>query len=283
MSSLSFSLRVSSGVKSVHLIGSWDNYTNQLPLSRDKNSSSGKTWRGQFRFSSKTMRAGERYWYYYIVDGYHCAVNPSVESTVESTTGRQLNVVDVTEADADKKASSKHSSSSKTSSSSKHSSSSKTSSSKTLALEIPKGRPLSVSQIKAPKPVSPVASGHLLRYNEKDIDALAAQLGGAILDDEGVVSGMHLASSPASSTASSGFYRSDSSSPSSSSSGYSTPSSDYGVCSCENYGITRRGDRVKIDCGGRVCGYSDEDASSDDCASDEEAASPVRRRGVVFN
>jgi hypothetical protein len=314
---ISFSIRVSSGVKAVHLVGSWDNYANQLPLSRDKNSTSGKSWRGAFRFSSSSVKAGERYWYYYIVDGYHCAVNPSVDSIVEPTTGRELNILDVSEDKEEKKSSSsskskssssssKHSSSSSSkhssssskhsssSSSSKHSSSSSSSKhsssskdkedrrSRHLSVDIPKGRPLSVSQIKSPKPMTPLASTHILRYDENEIDALAAQFGGTVMiDDEGAVAGIHMGS-PASSSAGSSFYRSDTSSPSSSS-GYSTPSSDYGVCTCENYGITRRGDRIKIDCGGRVCGYSDDDASSSDCASGDEAASPVRRRGVVFH
>jgi hypothetical protein len=318
---ISFSLRVSSGVKTVHLIGSWDNYSNQLPLSKDKNSSSGKSWKGTFRFSSSTLEAGERYWYYYIVDGYHCAANPSVPSIVEPTTGRELNILDVPEeksssssgsssskskssSSSSKHSSSKHSSSSSSkhssSSSSKHSSSSSSSKSKSsssssskdkdkdkdrksrhLSVDIPKGRPLSVSDIVSPKPVTPHATSHILRYDEDDIDALAAQFGGTVMiDEEGAVSGIHMGSPTSSATGSS--YRSDVSSPSGSSgSGYSTPNSDYGRCTCERYGITRKGDRVKIDCGGQVCGYDD----SSDCSSGSEAdyqTSPVHRRGVVI-
>jgi hypothetical protein len=305
---ISFSLRVSSGVKTVHLIGSWDNYSNQLPLSKDKSSSSGKSWKGTFRFSSGTLQPGERYWYYYIVDGYHCAANPSVPSIVEPTTGRELNILDVPEekeksssssSSKSKSSSSKHSSSSSSkhssskhssSSSSKHSSSKHSSSSKDkdkdkdrksrhLSVDIPKGRPLSTSEIVSPQPVSPHATSHILHYDEDDIDALAAQFGGTVMiGDDGAVSGIHMGSPASSSTGSS--YRSDTSSPSGGSgSGYSTPTSDYGSCTCERYGITRKGDRVKIDCGGKVCGYDD----SSECSSGSEVeSSPVRRRGVVI-
>ncbi len=64
--------------------------------------------------------------------------------------------------------------------------------------------------------------------------------------------------------------------------------SDYSVgsagssCSCERYGITRKGDRVKLDCGGERCGYSDEDSCCTS-ESEEEGMSPVsaRRQGIV--
>jgi hypothetical protein len=264
---LSFSLRVSSGVKTVHLLGSWDNYVGQLPLAKDKSSKSG-TWKGTFRFPNSTLEAGKRYWYYYIIDGYHIAHNPSVESTTEPTTGRELNILDVTEDGAK----SSHKSSSKSSRHSRHRAS--------PAVEIPKGRPLSVSQIKAPKPVSPHATKHILEsdfYDNEDLEELTARFGSAGLEDD----------SDSSSNGSSLSYRSDSSSPSSSLSGYSTPSSDCSSCTCERYGITRKGDRVKIDCGGSRCGY---DESSSDCASDvsddEEADYEVnpnasRRNGII--
>jgi hypothetical protein len=76
---LTFSLRVSSGVKSVHLLGSWDNYHDQLPLSKDKTASKSGTWKGTFRFPGGTLEGGQRYWYYYIIDGY--LVPPSRQET----------------------------------------------------------------------------------------------------------------------------------------------------------------------------------------------------------
>jgi hypothetical protein len=270
---LSFSLRVSSGVKTVHLLGSWDNYNGQLPLSKDKTSSKSGSWKGTFRFPASTLEAGQRYWYYYIIDGYHCAHNPSEASTVEPTTGRELNILDMGK--------SKSSSSSKTSSS-RHSSSSK--SSHRRSGDVAKGRPLSVSQIKSPKPVAPHATRHILdgSYDDDEVAELAHRFGSASFDeyDEDIITDFGT-SSPVSSVDSDLSYRSDSSSPNSSlssSSGYSTPSSECSSCTCERYGITRKGDRVRLDCGGSRCGYENES----DCSSEDEAyLSSSRRHGVV--
>jgi len=141
---LSFSLRTSSSVKTVHLLGSWDNYAGQLPLSKDKTSSKSGSWKGTFRFQGATLQAGQRYWYYYIIDGYHVSHDPSQSSTTEPTTGRVLNILDVPQEESSK---SSKTSSSKRSSSSKHSSSKdKTSSSsrresrRDTTSDIPKGR-----------------------------------------------------------------------------------------------------------------------------------------------
>ncbi|KAI0892271.1 hypothetical protein F4806DRAFT_480105 [Annulohypoxylon nitens] len=279
---LSFSLRVSSGVKSVHLLGSWDNYVGQIPLSKDKSSSKSGSWKGTFRFQGN-LEPGQRYWYYYIIDGYHVSHNPSEASTVEPTTGRELNILDVPKDKPSKSSSSKSHSSSK--SSSKHSSSSsskdKHRSSKRPTLDIPKGRPLSVSQIVAPKPMSPHATRHILDadyYDDESIEELTTRFDNASFEEEDAIS--DFASSPVSSSGSSLSYRSGSSSPSSSLSGYSTPASDCSSCTCERYGITRKGDRVKIDCGGSRCGYSDEESS---CSSGDEEYVPrsSRRNGIV--
>lgn len=305
---LSFSLRVSSGVKTVHLLGSWDNYVGQLPLSKDKSSSKSGSWKGTFRFQNSTLEAGQRYWYYYIIDGYHVAHNPSVTSTTEPTTGRELNILDVPSGKSEKSSSSsrhhksssskEHKSSSKTSSKSssrqQSSSSSKSGHHKSsrsrssLTVDIPKGRPLSVSQIQAPKPMSPHATKHILDsdyYDNEQIEELTARFGSAGIDDEDVIT--NFGTSPVSSSGSSLSYRSDSSSPSSSLSGYSTPNSDCSTCTCERYGITRKGERVKLDCGGSRCGYGDD---SSDCSSyiSEDEAEPAhyahshsRRNGIV--
>ncbi|KAK8124536.1 GTP-binding protein EsdC [Apiospora kogelbergensis] len=277
---LSFSLRVSSGVKSVHLLGSWDNYVGQLPLSRDKTSSKGN------------LEAGQRYWYYYIIDGYHVSHNPSEKSTVEPTTGRELNILDVpkdkshksssssskSHSSSSSKSSSRHSSSSSSSKDSKHRSSKRAS----LTVDIPKGRPLSTSQIKAPKPITPHATRHILDVDYCDEDAieeLTARFGSADIDEDVITD---FSSSPVSSNGSSLSYRSDSSSPNSSLSGYSTPSSDCSNCTCERYGITRKGDRVKIDCGGARCGFSDDDSACSSSGDEEEYVSrSSRRNGIV--
>jgi hypothetical protein len=286
---LSFSLRVSSGVKSVHLLGSWDNYVGQIPLSKDKTSSKSGSWKGTFRFQG-TLEAGQRYWYYYIIDGYHVSHNPSEASTVEPTTGRELNILDVPKDRSSKSSSSKSSHSSSKSSSrhissssssrDKHRSSSKRSS---LSVDIPKGRPLSMSQIVAPKPMSPHATRHILDadyYDDEQMEELTARFGSAGIDEDELIT--DFSTSPVSSSGSSLSYRSDSSSPSSSLSGYSTPASDCSNCTCERYGITRKGDRVKIDCGGARCGYSDDDSSCSSSGDEEEYVSrSSRRNGIV--
>jgi hypothetical protein len=270
---LSFSLRVSAGVKTVHLLGSWDNYVGQLPLSKDKTSSKSGSWKGTFRFQGSSLEPGQRYWYYYIIDGYHVSHNPSEEFTTEPTTGRELNILDVPK--------SKSSSSSKSSGKSSRHSSSKDKSSKRSSHEVPKGRPLSTSQIKAPKPTSPNATRHILD-SEYDYDSLAEQLAATGLDeyDEDIITSFSATSSPLSASDSDLSYsdRSDSSSPNSSMSGYSTPNSDCSSCTCERYGITRKGERVRLDCGGERCGYEDSCSSSED---DAEYARSSRRNGIV--
>ncbi|KAL2264750.1 hypothetical protein VTJ83DRAFT_7260 [Remersonia thermophila] len=266
---LSFSLRVSSGVKTVHLLGSWDNYSNQLPLSKDKSSSKG-TWKGTFRFQQTLLQPGQRYWYYYIIDGYHVAHNPSEDSTVEPTTGRTLNILDVPKSSSSKSSSRKSTSSQKSRAS--------------VSGDIPKGRPLSISQIKAPKPVQPNAARTILT-KDFDEDELSSQFAAtAIYDDEYYyddADGILIPGSPASSVGSSLSYNSDSSG-TSRSSGYSTPSSDCSSCTCERYGITRKGERVRLDCGGSRCSYDD---SSSSCSSSEDEAEYVarssRRNGIV--
>jgi hypothetical protein len=254
---LSFSLRVSSGVKTVHLLGSWDNYSGQLPLSKDKTASKSGSWKGTFRFQPTTIEAGQRYWYYYIIDGYHVSHNPSEESVVEPTTGRTLNVLDAPKA----------SKSSKSSSSRKSTSSSK-SSRTSLSVDIPKGRPLSVSQIKCPKPVSPNATRNIVDFDETELSERFAST--SIYDE--------YESDEASSVGSSLSYRSGSSSPNSNLSGYSTPASGCSSCTCERYGITRKGDRVRIDCGGSRCSFDESCSSSEE---EEYVERCSRRHGVI--
>jgi hypothetical protein len=296
---LSFSLRTSSGVKTVHLLGSWDNYAGQLPLSKDKTSSKSGAWKGTFRFQGTTLQPGQRYWYYYIIDGYHVSHDPGQDSTTEPTTGRVLNILDVPHEKSSHKSSSKSSSSSKHSSdrdkdkrsSKHHSSREKHSSSSTrresrrdsasLTVDIPKGRPLSVSKIQSPKPLTPHATKYILEadYSAPTVEELTSRFSTTTIDEYGEYS---LSNSPPSSVGSSLSSRSDSDSPSSASSlsDYSTPRSDSVGCTCERYGITRGGDRVKLDCGGTRCGYSDDSSSC--CSSEDEYVSGnSRRHGLV--
>lgn len=59
---LKFTLRTSANVKTVHLLGSWDNYARQIPLSKD--SAKPGAWVGKFRFQTSMLKLGGRYWYY---------------------------------------------------------------------------------------------------------------------------------------------------------------------------------------------------------------------------
>jgi len=298
---LSFSLRTSSGVKTVHLLGSWDNYAGQLPLSKDRTVSKSGGWKGTFRFQGATLQPGQRYWYYYIIDGYHVSHDPGQSSTTEPTTGRILNILDVPSDKSSSRSSktsssrqqhsekerrsTKHSSSSSSSSRDKHSSSSSRRESRrdSLRADIPKGRPLSISQIQSPKPHSPHATKFILEadYGAPTVEELTSRFGAAAIAEE---YGYDISGSPPSSVGSSLSSRSDSDSPSSASSlsDYSTPGSSSCGCTCERYGITRGGDRVKLDCGGSRCGYSDDSSSC--CSSDSEAeyiSGSSRRHGLV--
>jgi len=235
---LSFALRTSTNVKTVHLLGSWDNYSGQLPLSASKAGS----WKGTFRFQGATLKPGQRYWYYYMMDGYHVSHDPAQPFTKEPTTGRSLNILDAP------------------ASGSKRDSA------------IPKGRSLSPSRIACPKPSKPYASRKVREadYSEDaDVDDIALQLEQASLHS--------FSASPASSLSS---FSSDSDS----ASGVSSPSSLSSLsdasssCRCNRYGITRKGDRVKLDCGGSKCGYSDdsESACSSDASDSEEESEDER-------
>jgi len=275
---LSFSIRVSSSVKTVHLLGSWDNYVGQLPLSKDKISSKSGSWKGTFRFQSSVLQPGQRYWYYYIIDGYHCAHNPAEVSTVEPTTGRSLNILDVK---GSKSSSSKSSNSSKSSSRSSRHSFSRSKKEKFHKSEIPKGRPLSMSQIKSPKPVSPGATRNILNedyVDEAAIEELTARFGSTDIDEVYLDENFVLAGSPLSSSTSSLSSRSELSSDLS---GYSTPASDCSSCTCERYGITRMGERVRIDCGGARCGVSDSESCSSEDEEEEYIPQSSRRHGIL--
>lgn len=258
---LNFNLRTSSNVKTVHLVGSWDGYDRQLPLSRD--SSKPGAWAGKFRFQTSVLRLGGRYWYYYIMDGYHVSHDPAVDFTVEPTTGRKLNILNVPSGKSD-------------------SSSAKSSKSQRESAEIAKGRALSPSRIQHPKPSKPYESRQIREADfAPTVDQLTRRFADSRLSDE-----YSYSNSPPSSVGSSLSSRSSldgSSSPSSLSSLSDPPES---VCRCERYGITRKGDRVKIDCGGSRCGYYD---SSSCCSSDSEqsdadyraARNAARRQGIV--
>lgn len=261
---LNFTLRTTANVQTVHLIGSWDGYQGQLPLSRDPSKQAG-AWTGTFRFQSTVLQQGQRYWYYYIMDGYHVSHDPSRESTVEPTTGRKLNILDVPSSGA--------------APSSGYSSSRSKRGSRRYSREVPTGRALSPSQIRCPMPYKPGQAAALVSadYSQLTVEQMTAQFGQANIDDDSDDDDDNDDDddSDVPSLMSSNSRSSQSSSPSSVSSASS-------CCTCERYGITRTGHRVKLDCGGSRCGYSD---SSSSCSSDSEGEQyrtrTTRRHGVV--
>jgi len=246
---LSFTLRTSPNVRTVHLLGSWDNYKSQLPLAAVKDSSAKPgSWKGTFRFQgSHALKLGSRYWYYYIVDGYHVSHDPAKEFTTEKTTGLKLNILDVPGGKGGDKPSRPAVKTSELSS--RHS------------REIPQGRALSPGKIAHPKPSKPYASRQLREadYDQSPVDDIEERFPGMRISDRhgsGKYSSSPSELSDDSTSSGTAFSRS---SPSSLSS-----ASDQS-CRCERYGVTRSGQRVKLDCGGRRCGYS---GSSSECSSD---------------
>ena len=199
------------------------------------------------------------------MDGYHVSHDPAQPHTKEPTTGRSLNILDVPRSGSGATPAS-------TLSINKRGS--------TQAHEIPKGRSLSPSKIAHPKPSKPYASRGLREADystSPGMEGLTSQLEQASLYS----SKMRNISPPSSvgsslSSQSSG-RSSDRSSPSSLS---SLSDRSAGWCRCNRYGVTRKGDRVKLDCGGSRCGYSDESSSacsSTDSESESEEDAPRYR------
>jgi hypothetical protein len=257
---LNFTLRTSSNCKTVHLLGSWDNYNGQLPLSKDATKTGG--WKGTFRFQGATLKQGQRYWYYYIIDGYHVSHDPAREFTTEPTTGRKLNILDIPVA--------KSGAAQAAPAASKRASRQ----SRRVSADIPKGRSLSPSQIQCPKPMKPGQVRNIVagNYEPATVEALTSRFSRATIDSED--SDSDYDSDADSDVPSLTSRSSNSSSPSS-------VSSSSSCCTCERYGITRSGDRVRLDCGGARCGFSDDES----CSSEDEEeyiARQTRRQGVVI-
>ncbi|EMC98689.1 hypothetical protein BAUCODRAFT_30954 [Baudoinia panamericana UAMH 10762] len=258
---LNFTLRTSANCKTVHLLGSWDNYAGQLPLSKDAAKVGG--WKGTFRFQGNTLKQGQRYWYYYIIDGYHVSHDPAREAVTEPTTGRKLNVLDIPKANG---AAATEESARAAAKAARHSR-------RISSANVPKGRALSPSQIKSPKPVRPGETSHIRTH--ADVEKLASKFAEAEISDEESEEESEEEDSDDDSDV-----PSLTSSRSSNSSSPSSVSSTSSCCTCERYGITRAGARVKLDCGGSRCGYSD----GSDCSSEseeEKVACRSRRHGIV--
>ena len=258
---LNFTLRTSANCKTVHLLGSWDNYNGQLPLSKDSTKAGG--WKGTFRFQGATLKQGQRYWYYYIIDGYHVSHDPARESVTEPTTGRKLNTLDIPAA----KSAAAAAAPAKSSRQERRSSAA-----------VPKGRSLSPSQIKSPKPTRPTETSQIRgeAFAHATVDQLSKKFAAADISDDS-------SEEDSSEEESDSDAESDVPSLSSRSSNSSTPSSvssTSSCCTCERYGITRAGSRVKLDCGGSRCGYSDNSECSSE-SEDEVKTRSARRHGLV--
>ncbi|EXJ85108.1 hypothetical protein A1O3_05783 [Capronia epimyces CBS 606.96] len=266
---LSFTLRTSPNVRTVHLLGSWDNYKSQLPLSSVKDGAAKPgSWKGTFRFQgSNALKLGSRYWYYYIVDGYHVSHDPAKEFVTEKTTGRKLNVIDVPSgkpgAQAQRPATNT-TSYGHSQAGNRHS------------RDIPQGRALSPGKIQHPKPGKPYASRQLCEadYDRSPIDDLEERFAGYRISSDKSASPSEL---------------SDDSTSSGTAFSRSSPSSMSSVsdrsCRCERYGVTRSGQRVKLDCGGKRCGGWSSSSSecesshgSDEDSSEDERAYQARMR-----
>jgi hypothetical protein len=256
---LNFTLRTSANCKTVHLLGSWDNYGGQLPLSKDASKAGG--WKGTFRFQGATLKQGQRYWYYYIIDGYHVSHDPARESVTEPTTGRKLNVLDIPTAKGAEEPPGK---------SSRHS---RRVSNASVA-SVPKGRSLSPSQIQSPKPVKPNETRQIAeeQFQKPTVDMLADKFANQQISDS-ESSGEESDSDVSSNVPSLSSRSSNSSTPSS-------VSSTSSCCTCERYGITRTGNRVKLDCGGSRCGYSEGSECSSE-SDDDHRNRTTRRQGIV--
>ena len=180
----------------------------------------------------------------YVEDGYKPTYDRSSRSQVEPSTGRTLNILDVSKSSLSSSATPLSTLSKRVSTHAPHT-----------------GRALSPSKIVHPKPTKPYESR---RVREADysaspgVDDLADQLEKASLYK------MRNISPPSSIGSSLSSRSSDRSSPSSLSSLSNSSSSDS-QCRCQRYGVTRGGGRVKIDCGGKRCGYSDDSSSA--CSS----------------
>lgn len=231
-------------------------------MSRDPSKAAG-AWIGTFRFQPGTLNPGQRYWYYYTMDGYHVTHDPAKEFTVEPTTQRKLNVLDIPGGRSSKRDSASLRSSKRHS---KHASG-----------QYANGRSLSPSQIRSPRPYKPGQTAHIVAeaYDHSAVDDLQYRFSQARIaeysDDESSEDGSDISSDVPSLT-----------SASSRSSNSSSPSSCTSSCTCERYGITRAGNRIKLDCGGARCGYGESASSCSDDSDGDYRRGMSRRNGVVI-
>jgi len=203
------------------------------------------------------------------MDGYHVTHDPAREYVVEPTTQRKLNTLDVPGGRSSSKRDSVSSRSSKRSS-------------RRLSVDVAKGRSVSPSQIKSPRPYKPGQTAHIVAetYDRSTVDDLQYRMARATISESDEDSSTDDDGSDLSSDVPSLTSYSSRSSNSSSPSSLASCSSG---CTCERYGITREGQRVKLDCGGQRCGYgSDGNSSCSEESEEEYRRGTTRRHGVVI-
>ncbi|KAK1020758.1 hypothetical protein LTR33_018747, partial [Friedmanniomyces endolithicus] len=172
---LNFTLRTSTNCKTVHLLGSWDGYKGQLPLSKDSSKAGG--WKGTFRFQGATLKQGQRYWYYYIIDGYHVSHDPARESVTEPTTSRKLNVLDIPSA--------KTTAQPPTEAAARASAKAARHERRISSSTVPKGRSLSPSQIKSPRPTRPTETSTIRSESyHANVEQLSRKMAAAHLSEQ---------------------------------------------------------------------------------------------------
>lgn len=210
----------------------------------------------------------------YIIDGYHVSHDPARESITEPTTGRKLNVLDIPKSPAAARGVAPASAKQVKPTQSGHQR-------RVSSANVAKGRSLSPSQIKSPQPTKPHETRVIAteRFDNRDVERLTTRLRNTPLSDS--ESDISESESDSGSDLSSDVP--SLSSRSSNSSSPSSISSTGSCCSCERYGITRSGNRVKLDCGGRLCGFSDHSStcSSESESEDKRRVKTTRRQGLV--
>jgi hypothetical protein len=147
---------------------------------------------------------------------------------------------------------------------------------------IPKGRSISPSKIVAPTPNRPYQTREVIQTQDDKatLDALSSRFARHTISPAG--SATSISESESDFDSDSGSDVPSLTSRSTNSSSPSSISSGSSCCTCERYGITRSGDRVRLDCGGARCGYSDD---SSECSSEDEYAyeqKTTRRQGVLI-